>query len=329
MVVADVRHAALSASIIGGLPPSSNRRHWGSAVTDLYHSLPAFDATNPHLRTTLAGEELILTRVAHAPDEGTLELTAAPQDAFALIFQLGQVPEHAMSHDGQRHEIAAGPAHAITSVDLAGQVTARIGCAFDSLNFRVPRAALDIFADQAGSSRVSRLHLPGEAFSNVDPVIGEISPALVGAMCAERASPLFADHLLLSLLAHVLARYGDGRRSAVRACGGLSPWQERRARAMLDPGGGSAPTLTQVATACSVSVAHFSRAFRISVGVSPWAWHQSRRIEHALVLLRDAALPLAQVAAVSGFADQSHFTRVFAGQVGKSPGQWRRERGVH
>jgi AraC-like DNA-binding protein len=293
-----------------------------------YQSLPAFDDSNPHLRTSLSGEELMLTRVAHKPDAGAMELTSAPQDAFALIFQLGQVPEHAMSHDGQRFEIAAGPAHAITSVDLAGQVTARIDGGFDSLNLRVPCAALDIFADQAGSSRVSRLHLPGDAFSSTDTVIGGLAPALVGAMHAERVSPLFADHLLLSLMAHVLARYGDGRRSAIRALGGLAPWQERRAKAMLDPGAGPAPTLTQVATACSVSVAHFSRAFRISAGVSPWAWHQARRVDHALLLLRDATLPLAQVAAMSGFADQSHFTRVFARQVGVPPGLWRRERGL-
>jgi AraC family transcriptional regulator len=41
-------------------------------------------------------------------------------------------------------------------------------------------------------------------------------------------------------------------------------------------------------------------------------------------LLRESALPLADIAVQCGFADQSHFTRVFSGRTGLSPGRWRR-----
>ncbi|WP_461317953.1 helix-turn-helix domain-containing protein [Bradyrhizobium diazoefficiens] len=37
-------------------------------------------------------------------------------------------------------------------------------------------------------------------------------------------------------------------------------------------------------------------------------------------------LPLADIALICGFGDQSYFTRVFSRNVGASPGAWRRAR---
>ncbi|MCY0854617.1 helix-turn-helix transcriptional regulator [Cupriavidus sp. D39] len=51
------------------------------------------------------------------------------------------------------------------------------------------------------------------------------------------------------------------------------------------------------------------------------------RLERARALLRDTALPLAQVAIACGFSDQSHFTHVFSRALGVSPGNWRRRAG--
>ena len=49
------------------------------------------------------------------------------------------------------------------------------------------------------------------------------------------------------------------------------------------------------------------------------------RIEGARTLLAKTTTPLAEVAGICGFADQSHFSRVFARAMGTSPGAWRRE----
>ena len=40
-------------------------------------------------------------------------------------------------------------------------------------------------------------------------------------------------------------------------------------------------------------------------------------------------LPLADIALICGFHDQSYFTRVFSRTVGTSPGQWRRLHAPH
>jgi AraC family transcriptional regulator len=51
-----------------------------------------------------------------------------------------------------------------------------------------------------------------------------------------------------------------------------------------------------------------------------------RRIERAQKLLRSDEHSIAQVALLSGFADQSHFTRAFSRRIGQSPANWARRR---
>jgi AraC-like DNA-binding protein len=49
-------------------------------------------------------------------------------------------------------------------------------------------------------------------------------------------------------------------------------------------------------------------------------------VERAKALLDEPDLPLAEIAQVCGFVDQSHFTRVFFKNEGCNPGRWRRLR---
>ena len=54
---------------------------------------------------------------------------------------------------------------------------------------------------------------------------------------------------------------------------------------------------------------HFSRAFARSVGVSPYQYIIHLRLQHAVELVRQGRLGLAEIAATTGFADQSHLSR--------------------
>jgi AraC-like DNA-binding protein len=80
----------------------------------------------------------------------------------------------------------------------------------------------------------------------------------------------------------------------------------------------------ELARECLLSSAHFSRAFRRSVGMAPHDWLIEQRIVLSRKKLRDDRLSLSDVAAECGFTDQSHFTRMFNRIVGVSPGAWRR-----
>jgi AraC family transcriptional regulator len=48
------------------------------------------------------------------------------------------------------------------------------------------------------------------------------------------------------------------------------------------------------------------------------------RVERAARLLRDTAMPLADVAAACGFCDQSHLARSFRHVLGCTPSDYRR-----
>ncbi|MGY8663649.1 AraC family transcriptional regulator [Bradyrhizobium sp. UFLA05-109] len=66
---------------------------------------------------------------------------------------------------------------------------------------------------------------------------------------------------------------------------------------------------------------HFSRAFTRSVGVSPHRYVVHLRLQRAVEMIRDGTFGLAQIAAKTGFADQSHLTRWVRRVHGVSPTQ--------
>jgi AraC family transcriptional regulator len=66
---------------------------------------------------------------------------------------------------------------------------------------------------------------------------------------------------------------------------------------------------------------HFSRAFSRSVGVSPYRYVVQLRLRRAVEMIRDGKFSLAEIAARTGFADQSHLTRWVRRVHGVSPTQ--------
>lgn len=86
-------------------------------------------------------------------------------------------------------------------------------------------------------------------------------------------------------------------------------------------------TLQQIADAACMSRFHFARLFRMSTGYSPMEFLLHARLEQAKVMLRDGVMPISDVAATMGFADQSHLTRHFRRAVGMTPLQYARRNG--
>ncbi|WP_168356033.1 helix-turn-helix domain-containing protein [Sphingomonas gei] len=109
-----------------------------------------------------------------------------------------------------------------------------------------------------------------------------------------------------------------------RTCAHLAPWQAKLARDMMLTQMGGGLALEDVACRLNMSVSHFIKAFRGTEGVAPYHWYMQRRIDQAIILLRDDRMPLSKVADECGFADQSHFTKAFTRLLGVSPGRWRR-----
>jgi AraC family transcriptional regulator len=116
--------------------------------------------------------------------------------------------------------------------------------------------------------------------------------------------------------------------NAVSAAGGrqtgLARWQSRAAIEYINANLASELTLAEIAKVVCLCKSHFSRAFKISHGVSPWAYIIMARVKRAKRMIRETREPLSQVASACGFADQAHLCRAFRRWVGVSPGIWRR-----
>jgi len=81
--------------------------------------------------------------------------------------------------------------------------------------------------------------------------------------------------------------------------------------------------LADLAGVASMSVYHFARRFRETVGMSPHAYVLSRRVRRAELLLRRKDCSLAHVAIACGFSSQAHLTTAFRSQTGVTPGRYR------
>ncbi|SPC20501.1 helix-turn-helix domain-containing protein [Cupriavidus taiwanensis] len=71
------------------------------------------------------------------------------------------------------------------------------------------------------------------------------------------------------------------------------------------------------------SVRRFQTLFAEAFGDTPHRYQTRLRLDRALQWLSNSALPLAEIALMSGYPDQTTFTRSFTRRFGLPPGAWR------
>ena len=81
--------------------------------------------------------------------------------------------------------------------------------------------------------------------------------------------------------------------------------------------------LAELATVAQYSKWQITRDFRALYGTTPYRYIMRKRLLKAQMLI-EAGVPLAQVAADTGFADQSHLSRQFKTSFGITPKIWAR-----
>ncbi len=85
------------------------------------------------------------------------------------------------------------------------------------------------------------------------------------------------------------------------------------------------PTVAKLAARLGVSDRHMRRIFDTQFGVSPVQYLQTRRLLTAKQLLADTALPVTQIALMSGYASVRRFNAAFLDHYGLNPTQLRRQ----
>jgi AraC family transcriptional regulator len=270
--------------------------------------------------------ELAVTEVRSDHPSPAMSGSFQREDAFLVGLLLRDFPRHEYWEDGQQAPVCDLRAGEIFFADLKRDPAVLIDKPYHSLHFYLSRAALDTIADDAHAPRVSDLdHRPEPGAGVADVTLSRLGSLVLPSLShPDQANPLFVDHVLRAVGVHVAQTYGGLRPVSRPVRGGLAPWQERRAKEILRANLDGGVLLKAVARECGLSVGHFSRAFRRTLGVAPHKWLIEQRIVLSKQKLRDDGLSLSAVAGECGFSDQSHLTREFKRTVGVSPGAWRR-----
>lgn len=217
---------------------------------------------------------------------------------------------------------AAGPG-SVYLFDLSAMPVVELDTPFNTLRMYVSQDTLDEMAYEKGLKRVGGLSAPG--YGHKDLVLHGLAHLLAAAMAEPgSASSLFTEHITLAFHEHIVRHYGNAPPASTPVRGGLAPWQLRRAHDFIQEHLNTDISISALASESGVSVSHFARAFKQTVGMAPHQWLLKKRVERAKVMLENNKLSLAEIALACGFVDQSHFSRVFSRSEGYSPGKWRR-----
>ena len=155
-----------------------------------------------------------------------------------------------------------------------------------------------------------------------DPVMTDIPLqrallAALGDMDVE-IDELLADQLIADLAdglnRHASSSAGPGLR--------LASSRVQRARSYLDARALYPVRSTELESVSGLDRFTLARQFKALFGTSPHRYLMMRRLQQARRLLQTGR-ELADVAAATGFSDQSHFNRRFKQAFGMAPGKWR------
>jgi AraC family transcriptional regulator len=137
------------------------------------------------------------------------------------------------------------------------------------------------------------------------------------------SSPYF--EALGAVLAHELVGLIAGTpRIEAPAKGGLAAWQQRAVTTYIEEHLAEPISLATLAQLAGLSSYYFCRAFKQSLGLPPRRYHNSRRIEHAKLLLARAAPSVTDIGLTVGYSETSSFTAAFHKATGITPTAYRR-----
>jgi AraC family transcriptional regulator len=148
------------------------------------------------------------------------------------------------------------------------------------------------------------------------PGVGRLAERVATELASgDTAAPVAAEGLALQLVAAAL------RSEPTLMARARPPWFATVLELLRDP---PSWKVADLAKAVAIDPDHLGRVFRRHYGVSISTYLRELRLDRAAASLVLSDVPVAQIAADEGFADQSHFTQAFRRHVGVTPARYRR-----
>lgn len=162
-----------------------------------------------------------------------------------------------------------------------------------------------------------------------DMFIEQIAQAIVFELDAETSGGrLLVESLSTTLSAYLVRRYAETDvkfKAITSSCKPLDGRRLSRVVEFVDAHILDAFTVADMARTACLSTAHFSRAFKATTGQAPHQFVSGRRLDLAKTLLKEAHLPLSEIAHVCGFSSEANFSRAFRKGARMTPGQYRKD----
>ncbi len=185
------------------------------------------------------------------------------------------------------------------------------------------QVAIEVFGPEYGSVRLRDC-----VAADDDSIHGTLRTIAEECMSNAPGSPAMVQALARQLAVLLLRRHADSDPAAGPAGRVFSAVQRERISRFIARNLAGDLSVATLADAERMGEDRYARLFRNSFGCTPHQHVLDSRIERATELLVDPSLPLALVAAETGFADQSHLTRCFKRRHGLPPGQWREQQSL-
>ena len=266
--------------------------------------------------TVAGGDEDLLTvaRWQHGDAEPVIDQQA---DAVAVIVNLSNTQRVEQRVNGFWRAAGAFEIGSFAVVDPELGGAFKVKGTADVLQLMLPTRAID----QVASGRT----VPSR-FQALDTAVERCALQALVAMHDDGGH----DRLFLSQLAHRLALAIVAPAEADTGCpkGGLSPRSVRRLQALIDDrleaGSAALLTLADLASEVNLSVFHFAREFRKTIGMTPYDYVLRQRLVLARSLIATSSISLDTVARRTGFRSHAHFGAAFRKKMGVTPASFRR-----
>lgn len=130
---------------------------------------------------------------------------------------------------------------------------------------------------------------------------------------------VYTDGLAAALAARIVSFHSSLAKHDEKKTGKIAPGKLRQVLTFIEDRLGENLTLEAIANQAGISASHFKTVFRETVGQPVHQYIVQRRVERAAWLLKNKELPIAEIAAQTGFSHQSHLALQMRRITGLSP----------